>query len=99
MLVQSSMDAASTTKIKRKFKTTYMIAKEKLAFAKMKPNCQLDEQCSADLGLDYQNDKSCATFIEFIAREQQDILQKALQWPKCISLQADASTDAGNEKV
>ena len=74
MLAQSSMDAASTTQIKRKFKTTYMIAKEKLAFMKMKPNCQLDEQCSADLGLDYQNDKACATFIEFIARKQQDIL-------------------------
>ena len=49
--------------------------------------------------LDYQNEKACATFIEFIAREQQDILQKALQWAKCFSLQADASTDAGNEKV
>ena len=35
-LAQSSMDATSTTKIKRKFETTYVIAKQKLTFAKMK---------------------------------------------------------------
>ena len=33
-LAQSSMDAASTTKIKRKFETAYVIAKEKLACAR-----------------------------------------------------------------
>ena len=53
----------------------------------------------ADLGLEYQNDKACATFIEFIAHEQPDILLKALERSKFFSLQADGSTDAGNEEV
>ena len=98
-LGQSSMDAASTTKIKRKFETAYVIAKEKLAFAKMKPICELEERHGADLGSEYQNDKACATFIKFIAREQQDILLKSLQQSKFFNLKADASTDAGNEEV
>ena len=40
---QSSMDAASTTRIKRKFETVYVIVKEKLVFSKMKPICELEE--------------------------------------------------------
>ena len=98
-LAQSSMDAASTTKIKQNFETAYMITKEKLAFTKIKPICELNERHGADLGSEYQNDKACATFIEFIAREQQDILLKALEQSEFFSLQADASTGAGNEEV
>ncbi len=78
-LDQYSMDAASTTKIKRKFETTYVIAKEKLAFAKMKPICELEERHGANLASEYQNDNVCATFIEFIACEQHDILLQALE--------------------
>ena len=98
-LAQSSMNDATTMKIKRKFETAYVIAKEKLAFTKMKPICELEERHGVDLGLEYQNDKACSTFIEFIAREQQDILLKALEHSKFLSFQADASTDAGNEEV
>ena len=76
-----------------------MIAKEKFTFVKMKPVYELEECHGADLGLEYQNDKACATLIEFIAREQQDVLLKALEQSKFFSLQADASTDAGNEEV
>ena len=76
-----------------------MIAKEKLTFAKMKPICELEERHGADLGSEYQNDKACDTLIGFIAQEQQDILLKALEQSKFFSLQADASTDAGNEEV
>ena len=36
-LAQSSIDAASTFKIKQKFETAYVIVKEMLTFAKMKP--------------------------------------------------------------
>ena len=87
------MDAASITEM------VYVIAKVKLTFAKMKPICELEERHGADLGSEYQNDKACATFIEFIAREQQDILLKALEQSKFLNLQADASFDAGKEEV
>ena len=73
-LAQLLMDAASTMKIKRKFETAYVTAKEKLASAKTNPICELEERHGADLGTEYQNDKACTTFIEFIARKQQDIL-------------------------
>ena len=40
---QSLMDAASTRRIKQKFETVNVIAKEKLAFSKMKLICELEE--------------------------------------------------------
>ncbi len=33
-----------------------MIAKEKLAFTKMKPICELEERHGVDLGVGYKND-------------------------------------------
>ena len=98
-LAQSSMDASTKAKIKRKFEAAYFVAKENLAFTKMRPICQLEERHGVDLGHEYQNDKSCAIFIDFIASEQQMILQKALEKAKFFSIQADASTDAGNQEI
>ena len=55
-----------------------MIAKEKMAFTKMKPICEFEERHGVNLGAGYKNDHACATFVEFIAREQQEILLDAL---------------------
>ena len=49
-----------------------------------------------DIGQGYKNDRSRATFMEFIARDLQKQLMKALSHSKFFSLQADGSTDAGN---
>ena len=51
-----------------------MIAKETLIFAKIKSICELEERHGADLGSEFQNDNACATSIQFIPCEQQDIL-------------------------
>ena len=77
----------------------YMLAKEKFAFTKMATICELEERYSVDFGAGSKNDQACATFIEFIAREQQQILMAALSQSKFFSFQADASTDAGNIEV
>ena len=73
-----------------------MIAKEKLAFTKMKPLCELEERHGIDLGQSYKKDRACSTFIEFIAREQREKLMAAISRSKFFSIQADTSTDAGN---
>jgi hypothetical protein len=93
------MDSSTRDKIKRKFETAYVIVKENLSFSKMKSICQLEERHGADLGKEYQNDKGCATFVEFIAKEQQEILQKSLESCNFFSIQADGTTDAGNKEV
>ena len=93
---QASMDEATREKTKKKFDISYMIAKEKMAFTKMKPICELEERHGVSLGAGYKNDHACASFVEFIAREQQEILLAELSRSKFFSLQADASTDAGN---
>ena len=62
----------------------------------MKTLCKLEERHGVDLGQGYKNDRSCATFMEFIARDLQEQLMKALSRSKFFSLQADGSTDAGN---
>ena len=49
-----------------------------------------------DLGEGYKNDQACATFVEYIEREQQEILVRVPISAKFISLQADGNTDAEN---
>ena len=79
----------------KKFDISYMIAKEKLAFTKMKRICELEERHGVDLGAGYKNDHTCATFI---AKEQLEILHSLSKFHFC-SLQADASVDTGNVEL
>lgn len=76
-----------------------MIVKENMAFTKMKSICELQERHGVMLGTGYKNDKACATFVEFIAKEQQELLVSALSRSKFFSFQADASTDTGNVEI
>ena len=95
-LLQPSMDDATRERTKRKFDIAYMIARQNLSFTKMKAVCELEERHGAELGQGYKNDRACATFVECIAREQQEQLMAALSRSKFFSLQADGSTDSGN---
>ena len=63
---------------KRKFDITYMLVKEKLAFTKMASVCQLEERHGVNLGAGYKNDQTCATFVKYIACDQQNTLQSTL---------------------
>ena len=67
-----------------------------MAFTKMKSVCDLEERHGVSLGTGYKNDHACATFIEFIAKEQQQILTNALSKSNFFSLQAYSSVDAGH---
>ena len=98
-LTQSSVDANTREKTKRKFDMAYLIAKEKLAFTKMAPICELEERHSVDLGVGYKNNRACATFTEFIGRDLQVALLSELSKCKFFSVQADATTDAGSVEV
>ena len=90
------LDTDAEAKVKRKFDIAFFIAKENLAFTKMGPLCELEEQRGVDLGQGYKNDQACASFVEYIAMEQREILLQALKVPRFLSLQADGSTDVGN---
>ena len=70
---EASMD--QYTRVKKKFDISYMIANEKLAFTKI---CELEERHGVDLGAGYKNDHARATFISFIAKEQQEMLLNSL---------------------
>ena len=98
-VAQSSMDASTREKMKRKFDITYLMAKEKLAFTKMAPICELEERHGVDLGAGYKNDRACATFTEFISRDLQITLSSELSKHNFFSVQADATTDAGHVEV
>ena len=63
-----------------------MLGKEKLAFTKMASVCELEERHGAKLGAGYKNYQACATFIEFIAHEQQNKLLDALSKARLYSL-------------
>ena len=93
------MDPSTRERTKKKFDIAYMMAKEKLAFAKMKCICELEEWHGVDLAGGYKNDHACSTFTSYIAREQQEILLNAISKSKFFSIQADASVDAGNVEL
>ena len=94
--IAKALHTDAEEKLKRKFDIAFFISKENMAFAKMGVLCQLEERHGVDLGQGYKNDKACASFVDYIADEQQQSLVSALTGAKFISLQADGSTNAGN---
>ena len=80
------MDSEAEAKIKRKFDLAYVMAKENIAFTKMKPLCQLEERHGVDLGETYKTDMVCS-FVDYIARDLRDNLSKTLQKAHFFSVQ------------
>ena len=66
----STLDKDAERKLKRKFEIAYFLCKQNLPFTKMAPLCALEEKHGVDLGSGYKNDKACATFVEYIAKQQ-----------------------------
>ena len=97
-LLHSSMDLTTREQMKRKFDIAYTIAREALAFTKLKILCELEERHGVDLGHGYKNDRICAAFVEFIACDMKDQLMSSLSRSKFFSLQANGSTDVSNIK-
>jgi hypothetical protein len=73
-----TMDQSTQVILKRKFDIAYFIAKEKLAFTKMKPLCDLEEHHGVELGPRYKNDDACAMFVNYTAKEQKHDLLETL---------------------
>ena len=90
------MDKSSEATLKRKFDIAYFITKEKLAFTKTKPLCDLQERHGVDLGIRYEKDVGCATFVRYITEEQRHNLPETLSGVRFFSVQADGSADTGN---
>ena len=89
----STMDEASREKTKKRFEVAFMIAKNNMAMTKMKPICELEERHGVDLGQGYKNNQACASFIEFIALDQQRSLVDTLSCANFYSFQTDGTTD------
>ena len=96
VMAKSLMDTATSESMKRKFDIAYMIAKENLAFTKMKPLCEIEERHGVMLGQGYKNDHGCSMFLEFIFLEQQQKLVNVLSQSNFFSVQLDSSTDVAN---
>lgn len=92
----STLDSETEAKVKRKFEIACLICKEGLAFTKMSALCQLEEKHGVDLGAGYKNNQACATFVDYIAQAQREVLLSRLAKAKFFSIQADSSTDSGN---
>ena len=74
-------------------KISYFIAKENIALVKMKYLFEVIERQGASDGHGYRNDKTCATFVHYIAEDLE------LQLPSHLSkvkFQSYASTDFSN---
>ena len=91
------MDEASSDEMKRKFEVVCVIAKNNMAMTKIRPICE-QERHRVDLGQGCKNNQACASFIEFIALDQRRSLVEALSRANFYSLQADGTTDSGNNE-
>ena len=89
------LDPHSIATLRKKFDIAYFIAKEKLAFSKMKPLCELKERHGADLGEKYKTNIRCGEFVAAIGQELKKDLANALTTAN-FSIQCDGSTDGGN---
>ena len=83
--------------VEQKFNIAFLIAEENMALTKMKAICELEERHGVDLGTAYKNNQVCATFVEYIAKEQLQVLARALSAAKFYSVQCDGTTHCGNE--
>ncbi len=60
----------------------------------MEPLCELIERLNGSgIGLTYQNDKTCSTFVLFIAKDLQLLLPDTVSNVSFFSIQSDTSTD------
>ena len=51
------------------------MVKENLALKKMKPLCDFEELHKVEIGVSYQNDHGCASFIDYIATDLKENLK------------------------
>ncbi len=99
MLQFPRLDPAIAATMSKKFEIAYFIARENLAFVKMKPLCELVEKQGARIGQGYRNDKACATFVHYITEDLRMQQLNSLSEVKFYSVQSDASTDSSNIEV
>ena len=92
----TTLDTRTEETVKKKFEIAYFLLKENLPYVKMVPLYYLIEKHGVGLGTGYKNDQACATFVQYIAKDQRlqlvDILSKA----KFYSTQVDGNTDSAN---
>ena len=83
-LTNLPMDERSKARTKRKFEIAYTIAKEKLAFSKMKSLCELEELHGVDLGPGYKTITHVRHLSSiYIARDFQQQLVASLSFSVC----------------
>lgn len=92
----TKMDQATATKVGRKFEIAYLLCKEHMAFSKMEVVCQLEERHGVDLGTGRKNEKTCATFVDYIGQSLKEQLKLNLKNAIFFSVQTDGSNDAAN---
>ena len=73
-----NMQSADFEKTKKKFETTYFIASQEMSLSKYPQILNLEEMHGVHIGTAYRNDKSCATFIEYIGKDLGRQLEKKL---------------------
>lgn len=90
------LNSDAEQKLIRKFEIAYLICKERMAFLKMAPLCELEEKHGVNLGSGHKNNQACADFVDHIAQSMRECLSAVLAKAKFFSIQLDSSTDAGN---
>ena len=90
-----NMDATTRERMKRKFDTCYVMAKEGMAFSKYPALYDLESRHEVDLGVAYKNDISAKSFTHYIAQSQRDHFVCSLSKSHYFSFLMDGTTDSG----
>ena len=89
------MEEPDQARMRRKFDTCYLMAKEGIAFEKFPKLCDLEERHDVDIGHAYRTAPSAQSFTYYIAEAQRQTFREALSKKLFYSILMDGSTDAG----
>ena len=90
-----TMEEPDQARMRRKFDTCYLMAKECIAFEKFPKLCDLEKRHDVDIGHAYRTAPSAQSFTYYIAEAQRQTFREALSKKLFYSILMDGSTDAG----
>ena len=94
--VLSKLNDLTARRVVKKFKITYVLCWEGMAFAKMETLCHLEEWHGVDWGTGYRNQKAAVTFCDYIGQTLKEQLKSNLDSAKFFRVQTHRSNDAPN---
>ncbi|XP_057317246.1 E3 SUMO-protein ligase KIAA1586-like [Hydractinia symbiolongicarpus] len=89
----AKMDEKDMQRTKKKFEVAYFVAKNRLPLTTYPELLKLERKHEVDIGIAYNTDRACGTFIDYMGKDMKQQLNADLAKAKFFSVLCDGSTD------